>query len=118
MEPTTATALCNDQSNTFNFVSNPSDFQGYIKTCVALTSVYLYGSDFNTANGNYYETFMNLTGWTELEFATNVQDPTSIFTFFFTNEISGPIYSHYSSIPNICDGSLFAECSFSNLTYA
>lgn len=59
--------LCNDPSNTFNFVYNTTNYQQYIKTAVALTSVYLYGNKFNTANANYFETFQNLTGWNILE---------------------------------------------------
>ena len=58
-----ADALCADPSNTFNFVKNPDNFQGYIKTCVALTSVFLYANKFNTANAGYYDTFQSLTGW-------------------------------------------------------
>jgi hypothetical protein len=62
--PSTQTdALCNDASNTFNFVNNPLNNQGYIKTAIALTSVYLYGNKFNTANADYFSTFMALTGW-------------------------------------------------------
>ena len=58
-----ANNLCNDTSNTFNFVNNPNNFQGYIKTTVALTSIFLYGNNFDTANAGYYNTFSALTGW-------------------------------------------------------
>lgn len=59
----TSNALCNDTTNTFNFVYNPNNYQGYIKTCVALSSVFLYGNKFNTANAGYYQRFFQLTGW-------------------------------------------------------
>jgi hypothetical protein len=62
---TAVDSLCADPSNTFNFVQNITDNQAYIKTSIALMSVYFYGNDFNTANANYYATFSNLTGWSE-----------------------------------------------------
>lgn len=56
-------ALCNDATNTFNFVSDPNNNADYFKSALALTSVYLYGGNFNTANAGYYDLFLELTGW-------------------------------------------------------
>jgi hypothetical protein len=65
--PTTqVTSLCNDVTNTFNFKNDPTNNMGYFKTAVALTSVYLYGSKFDTANAGYYSLFMALTGWNDI----------------------------------------------------
>jgi hypothetical protein len=58
---TQTTALCNDASNTFNFVNNSTNNQGYFKSAVALSSVYLYRNKFNTANADYWDLFLNLT---------------------------------------------------------
>lgn len=55
------TALCTDPTNTFNFVSDPTNYNDYFKSALALTSIYLYGNNFNTANANYYDTFTSLT---------------------------------------------------------
>jgi hypothetical protein len=113
-----ATALCSDSSNTFNFVNNPTNYQGYIKTCVALTSIYLYGNNYNTANAGYYATFLALTNWTSFQISQQVHSPTSIFTYFVTNEIAAPVYAHYSTVDgNICNSQTILGCSFSNLTY-
>ena len=72
---TVVTNLCADPSNTFNFVQNTTDNQDYIKTSIALMSVYFYGSNFNTANANYYSTFKELTGWTDSEVMQNFRVP-------------------------------------------
>lgn len=79
--------MCNDASNTFNFVNNPDNFQGYIKTTMALTTVYLYSNKFDTANAGYYNIFHNLTGWNADTIQTLVHDPTNIMTGFVMNEI-------------------------------
>ena len=55
-------ALCNDATNTFNWVKGPGT-EGYFKTALALLSGYFYELNFNTANANYYELFLNLTQW-------------------------------------------------------
>lgn len=70
-DATTATALCADTSNTFNFVDNTADNQNYIQSSIALMSVYFYGNQFNTANANYYQTFATLTGWTDADIDMN-----------------------------------------------
>jgi hypothetical protein len=67
--------LCNDPSNTFNFVNNPDNFQGYIKSTIALTTVYLYSNNFDTANAGYYNTFKSLTGWDASYIQTMVHNP-------------------------------------------
>ena len=55
------TSLCNDASNTFNFVKNATNNQGYFKSALALTSVYLYKNKFNTANAGYWDMFLSIT---------------------------------------------------------
>lgn len=90
-----ADALCADTSNTFNFVNNPTNNQGYIKTAIALTSIYLYGNKFDTANQDYYGTFMNLTGWNQIQITQQVHNPNSLVTYFMDNEIAAPVYAHY-----------------------
>jgi hypothetical protein len=52
-----STSLCADSSNTFNWQYDSNNYQAYFKTAVALTSVYMYGSAFNTANAGYFELF-------------------------------------------------------------
>lgn len=42
LDAPTATSLCADPSNTFNFAENPSDYQAYIKSSIALMSVYFF----------------------------------------------------------------------------
>jgi hypothetical protein len=63
--------LCGDPTNTFNFMYNATNFQDYIKSSVALLSVFFFGNDFNVANANYYQTFAELTGWNDTEIYTN-----------------------------------------------
>jgi hypothetical protein len=77
--------LCNDASNTFNFVKNEDNFQGYIKTAVALTSIFLYGNKFDTANAGYYSTFQALTGWNVITISQQTTNPNSIVSDFMTN---------------------------------
>ena len=60
-------ALCNDVTNTFNFKNDPTNNMGYFKTAVALTSIYLYGSKFNTADADYFELFKTLTSWNDIQ---------------------------------------------------
>lgn len=60
------TALCNDPDGIFNFVYNATNYQGYFKSAVALSSVYLYSNRFNTANANYYDHFLSLTGFNSI----------------------------------------------------
>jgi hypothetical protein len=45
-------ALCSDPSNTFNFV--PDSQMGYFRTSVALSTIYLYDDQFDTANQSFY----------------------------------------------------------------
>jgi hypothetical protein len=58
---TETTALCNDATNTFNFAYNATNNQGYFKSALALTSIYLYKNKFNTANAGYWNLFISLT---------------------------------------------------------
>lgn len=85
-------ALCNDATNTFNFVSDPTNNNDYFKSALALTSVYLYGNNFNTANANYYDLFVQLTGFTAIQITNMVHSPTSMVTYFMTNSIAPPVY--------------------------
>jgi len=66
-----ATALCSDPSNTFNFVKDMTNYQRYIKTSIALLSVFFYGDQFDTANAQYYQLFSNLTGWDSTQINAN-----------------------------------------------
>lgn len=50
---TGANNLCSDPTNTFNWVKGPGD-EGYLKTSLALLTVYFYGANFNIANAGYY----------------------------------------------------------------
>ena len=61
------TGLCADSSNTFNFVYNATNNQGYFKSALALTSVYLYRNKFDTANAQYWSLFLKLTGWNSIQ---------------------------------------------------
>jgi len=49
------TALCNDP--VFGFVNNPTNYQGYFQTAVALTNIYLYDNAFPGPGTNYYTLF-------------------------------------------------------------
>lgn len=111
-------ALCNDATNTFNFVSNPSNNQDYFKSALALTSIYLYGGNFNTAGANYYQLFLDLTGWSAFQITNLVHSPTSAVTYFMTNKVAPPVYAHYTSTGgDICTSSVSGMCSWGNLTY-
>lgn len=90
-----ADALCNDVTNTFNFAYNPDNYQGYIKTAVALTSIYLYGGKFDTANADYWNLFQYLTQWNAIQITQQVHNPNSLVTYFMVNEIEAPVYAHY-----------------------
>jgi hypothetical protein len=72
-DATAVSNLCADSSNTFNFVMDSDASQSYIKTSIALMSVYYYGNGFNTANADYYGTFMTLTNWTSDQIYANFQ---------------------------------------------
>lgn len=80
-------ALCSDPSNTFNFVYNSTNYQGYIRTCVALTSIYLYNDKFNTANAHYYNTFAALTGWNSIQITKFLHGPNSMASYFVTSQL-------------------------------
>jgi hypothetical protein len=107
---TQAIALCtNDTSNTFNFLNDTNNFQGYIKTCVALTSIYLYGNMFNTASANYANLFSAITGWSSVQIKQQIHNPLSATTNFFNTQLNPPVYAHYSSAAvdgGICNSSI------------
>jgi hypothetical protein len=92
-----ADALCNDSTNTFNFMLNPTNDQDYFKSALALTSVYLYGGNFNTANANYYELFLQITGWSQMQVTSMVQNNNSMVSYFMNNIVAPPVYAHYTS---------------------
>jgi hypothetical protein len=52
-------------------VENPYNYQSYIKSSIALLSVYFYGDQFNTANADYFQTFSALTGWNSTQIDAN-----------------------------------------------
>ena len=54
-QSSTAISLCNDPKNIYNFAD-------VYQTCLALTTCYVYGSNFNVANANYFYYFSQLTG--------------------------------------------------------
>jgi hypothetical protein len=92
--------LCADPTNTFNFMYNSTNFQDYIKSSVALLSVFFFGKDFNVANANYYQTFAELTGWNDTE----------IYTYFRASntgmndlawDLQQTVYNQYSKKFNI-----------------
>ena len=76
-------ALCADPSNTFNFAESSKPNVNFFESTVALTSVYLYGSKFNTANANYWDTFLSLTKWSAFQITQKIHSPTSSVTLFF-----------------------------------
>jgi hypothetical protein len=115
---TTSASLCSDPSGTFNFQNNSTDFQGYIKTSIALTSIYLYSNKYNTAEADYFDTFTALTGWSSFQISQYITSPGSMMTYFVTSELQTPVYDWYSTIDgDICDSTVITGCSFSNLTY-
>lgn len=80
--------------------------------------MYLYNNKFDTANAGYYDTFLNLTGWSAIQITNMVHNPNGIMTDFIVNKIQFPVYQHYSTAgEGICDSSYTGYCSFSNLTY-
>lgn len=83
-----------------------------------MTSVYLYGNNFNTAGAGYYDLFLQLTGFTAFQITNLVHSPTSGVTYFMTNIIAPPVYAHYTGAGgNICTSSVSGMCSWGNLTY-
>jgi len=81
-----ATALCNDANSTFSWPSTPAD--GYMNTAVALLTVYFYGANFNLANGNYYDQFTNITGFSAFQITNKLQNPNAASTVLFTTQIA------------------------------
>jgi hypothetical protein len=109
--------LCNDATGTFNWMHDANNNQGYFKTAVALTSIYLYGNAFNTANADYYDLFLNLTGYNALSISNAFQNPSSPASVMMTTQIEAQVFNHYSTVSgNICDG-ISGMCSWGNLTY-
>jgi hypothetical protein len=65
-------------------LENPSNYQSYIKSSIALLSVYFYGDQFNTANADYFQTFSALTGWNSTQIDANFrQDGTGMASLAF-----------------------------------
>lgn len=112
-----ADALCADTTNTFNFVNVPASNQGYFQTTVALSTVWLYGNQFDP--NDYFGLFMSLTGWEDpIQIAIALNDVNAPFNTFMNEQVGGSVYSHYSTVDgNICDSQVITGCSFSNLTY-
>lgn len=112
----TASALCSDSSNTFNW-NNAGGNQGYFKTAVALLTIYFYNFSFNTANAGYYSKFASLTQKTGPEIVTLFQGG-AFDTVFTGPNIMGGVYNHFSTSgsSNICNGTAWTACTFGNIT--
>lgn len=108
--------LCNDPTNTFNWVKGPGD-EGYFKTALALLTVYFYGNNFNIADAGYYMEFINLSGFNPFQVTYNIQNPLANTTALIFGQVVPPVVQHYSLVDNnICDGFL-GQCTFANLTF-
>jgi hypothetical protein len=59
-----------------------------MNTAVALLTVYFYGANFNLANGNYYDQFTNITGFSAFQITNKLQNPNAASTVLFTTQIA------------------------------
>ena len=67
---------------------------------------------------NYYELFLSITGWSQMQVTNMVQSNNSAVSYFMNNIVAPPVYAHYTSAGgNICTSLVSGQCSFGNLTY-
>jgi len=59
-----------------------------MNTAVALLTVYFYGANFNLANGNYYDQFTNITGFSAFQITNKLRNPNAASTVLFTTQIA------------------------------
>jgi|688.fasta_scaffold99549_3 hypothetical protein len=89
------TALCGDVSGTFNFAPNTPNNEGYFKSALALTSIYLYRNKFDTANAGYWNLFLSLTKWNSIQVTDMITNSNSDVSKFMVAQVEAPVYAHY-----------------------